>query len=46
MKVTYSKATLTAGINVASNDSLQTIYMLAEMQKRQVIQDTNCDKRL
>jgi hypothetical protein len=45
MKVTYSKATPSAGINVASKDSLQTIYIRAEMQKKQVIQDKNCDKR-
>jgi hypothetical protein len=39
MKVAYSEATSTAGINVASNNSLQTIYILAEMQKKQVILD-------
>jgi len=34
--VTYSKTNLTAGVNVASNTSLETIYWLAEMQKKQL----------
>ena len=36
VKVTYSKTNLTAGVNVASNTSLETIYWLAEMHKKQL----------
>jgi hypothetical protein len=48
VKVTYSKATLTAGVNVASKNSLESIYLLAEMQMKQsgkVIEKLNFDQK-
>jgi len=48
VKVTYSKATLTAGVNVASKNSLESIYLLAEMQMKQSGKFTgiyDCDKK-